>query len=287
MGQPEHLPNSKNSRTTPEPQDISEWKTPEGTLGELTAQAWSRSATLDPEPFDLDRRSQARPLSDYLRGDVVAIIAEIKRRSPSRGDINPAIDSATQAGLYEAGGASALSVLTEPHRFGGSDEDILRARSTSALPILKKDFHVSEAQLHQAARLGVSAALIIVRAIEPSRLGPLAALARELALELLFEVRDERELERALAAGAGIIGVNNRNLETLQIDLETVARILPLVPPECIAVAESGYSTRAQVEAAAAAGADAVLVGSSLSAAPDPSAAVRAIVGVERRPRGS
>ena len=177
-------------------------------------------------------------------------------------------------------------MLTEPTSFGGSNEDIGLAREAE-LPILKKDFHVSEVQLVEAQELGASAALIIVRAIDPVYLADLTDVARTIGLELLFEVRDESELERALKVGAKMIGVNNRNLETLVIDPQTVLRIVPLIPSGCIAIAESGYSTAADVEKAARAGADAVLIGSALSASPDPSAAVALLSVVPRHPRRS
>lgn len=224
-------------------------------------------------------------LSLALRQSTLAVIAEIKRSSPSRGSINPDIDTASRARAYEAGGASAISVLTEPSRFGGAIDDILRARAACTLPLLAKDFHVTESQLITARNAGASAALVIVRAIDPARLPMLAAGAREIGIELLFEVRDEAELARALEAGAELIGVNNRNLETLEIDSGTVERIVPLIPKHCVAIAESGYSTRAQIEVAGRAGSDAVLIGSSLSAAPDPAAAVAALTGVGKASR--
>jgi indole-3-glycerol phosphate synthase len=198
--------------------------------------------------------------------------------------INASIDAGDQAARYEAGGAAAISVLTEPERFGGSNADIIRVRAACSLPILKKDFHVSESQIEEAASLGASAALVIVRAIEPSRLKGLADAASNSGIEILYEVRDEAELVRALNVGAKMVGVNNRNLETLRIDPETVGRIVPLIPRDVIAIAESGYSRRDQVESAAAAGSDAVLVGSSLSGSDDPALAVAAIADV---PRGS
>lgn len=232
-------------------------------------------------------RSGTPRLRDALRQENLAVIAEIKRRSPSKGDINPGLESGEQATRYAEGGASAISVLTEPLRFGGTDEDLDVVRRAVSLPVLKKDFHVSEAQLLHAAETGVSAALVIVRAIEPSRLRGLTEIARELALELVLEVRNESELERALDAGGEIIGVNNRNLETLEIDRETVSRIIPLVPADRIAVAESGYASRESVIEAAEAGADAVLVGSSLSVSSDPAAAVSLISGIPRRPRSA
>jgi indole-3-glycerol phosphate synthase len=211
----------------------------------------------------------------------VAVIAELKRKSPSKGSINPGLDALVRARLYASGGAAALSILTEPTRFGGSNDDVALARD-AGLPILKKDFHVSEAQLVEASEIGASAALIIVRSIEPDRLVPMAAAAREIDLEIIFEIRDEAELERALEAGAILIGVNNRNLETLEIDLTTVSRILPLIPGACVAIAESGYSTVDDVRSAAEAGADAVLIGSSLSASKDPQAAVAALSAIPR-----
>lgn len=221
-----------------------------------------------------------------LRGDTVAVIAEVKRSSPSRGAINPGLDAGRLAQAFEAGGAAAISVLTEPARFGGSLVDLASVRAAIRLPMLKKDFHVARPQLLEARAVGASAALIIVRAIEPGRLLGLAETARDIGLEILFEVRDERELARALDVGARIIGVNNRNLETLEIDPATVGRVLPCIPLDCLAVAESGYSTRSDVEGAARAGADAVLIGSSLSAAVDPSTTLRELAGVRRSTRG-
>lgn len=283
------MPNSKIIRTTPEAQGDSAWKPPAGTLGELVRLAWQRAARLESGAGAIDSEATvhlARPsLRHALTGAHVGVIAEIKRSSPSRGAINPGLDSARQARAYSDGGAVAISVLTEPSAFGGSDEDLGIVRSAVGVPLLRKDFHVSESQLLEARRLGASAALVIVRAIEPSRLRSLAQAARDVSLELVFEIRDEIELDRALGAGAEIIGVNNRNLETLEIDPHTVKRIVPLIPPECVAIAESGYSTRDQVVEAARAGADAVLVGSSVSASPDPAAAVGALADVPRRPR--
>nr|MDQ3082015.1 indole-3-glycerol-phosphate synthase TrpC [Gemmatimonadota bacterium] len=169
--------------------------------------------------------------------------------------------------------------------FGGSLADLVAVRSATRLPLLRKDFLVTESQLADAMSAGASAALLIVRAIEPVRLAPLARFADGIGLEILFEVRDEIELARALDAGATIIGVNNRNLESLVIDPTTVERILPLIPSHCIAVAESGYTTREQVAAAGRAGADAVLIGSSFSASADPAEAVRGTTGVTKASR--
>jgi len=256
-----------------------EWTPPTGVLGELIRSAAIRAAALTGDDAPAPRPVR-RSLAEALRGDTVAIIAEIKRRSPSKGAISPELNSDSQARRYEEGGAAAISVLTEPSRFGGELADIERVRSATSLPVLRKDFHVERAQLAEASALGASAALLIVRALSPSLLGELAETGRDLGLEIVFEIRDERELDRALRVGARIIGVNNRNLETLVIDRDTVSRILPLIPRECIAIAESGYSTRPDIESAALAGADAVLIGSSLSASTDPAADVRELVGV-------
>lgn len=225
-------------------------------------------------------------LEPALRRATVTLIAEVKRRSPSRGDINAAIDSAGQARAYAKGGAAAISVLTEPSRFGGTLDDITKVRSSTTIPVLKKDFHVSEMQLLEARAAGASAALIIVRALPPNRVMELAGAGRAIGLELLFEIRDEAELRVALDAGARMIGVNNRNLETLEIDPTTVERVLPLVPPELVAIAESGYSSAEGVERAASAGADAVLIGSHLSASPDPAGAVASLSSITKRSRG-
>lgn len=221
-------------------------------------------------------------LERALRRDDVGLIAEIKRASPSRGQISPGLDAESQAAAYRDGGAAAISVLTEPDRFGGRDEDLRRAADMSGLPILRKDFHVSEAQLFQARSLGASAALLIVRALEPDVLKLLMDAAKSVGLEIVAEVRDLVELDRAMKAGARIIGVNNRNLETLEIESGTAASIIPKIPGDLIAVAESGYSDRDSIDAVARAGADAVLIGSFLSAAQDPADAVRHLAGIRR-----
>lgn len=264
------------------------WTPPSGTLGELTDEARARAATLQSDRSKLERLARSAPqrpsFSAALRRRDVAVVAEVKRWSPSKGVINASLDLGAQVSAYEAGGAAAISVLTEPNRFGGSPEDLVRAASYVQLPLLKKDFHVDVVQIFEARALGASAALIIVRAVEPKSLIELLQAAQDCALELLVEVRDERELSRALAAGASIIGVNNRNLETLVIEPDTAVTLLPQIPQNVIAIAESGVSSQEQVERIAAVGADAVLVGSSLSAAQNPEESVRALTGVARIP---
>jgi indole-3-glycerol phosphate synthase len=215
-----------------------------------------------------------------LRGDDVKIVAEVKRLSPSRGAINSELDVTKQVAAYEAGGAAAISVLTEPLRFGGSNEDLLRARAAVRVPLLRKDFHVETIQILEAKSLGASAALVIARAVPPARLKELMSAGIDAGIEILVEVRDENELDLALSLGAGLIGVNNRNLETLEIDPETSLRLLPLIPRDVVAIAESGVKSVKDVERLSGAGANAVLVGTSVSASNNPEAAVRALTGI-------
>jgi len=217
-----------------------------------------------------------------LRGTAVSVIAEVKRRSPSKGWIKAGISAAEQASDYERGGAAAISVLTEPAHFGGSADDLLAVRSAVRIPALKKDFHVHPLQLIEARSLGASAALLIARALSPDDLRQMTAAARDLGLEVLVEVRDEEELHRALEAGATVVGINNRNLETLEIDRTTAERLLDLVPASVVAIAESGMGSRADIERIASFGADGVLVGSAISASADPTAAVRDLCSVPR-----
>ena len=278
------MPNSKISRTTPETQAKSDWHPPTGTLGELIAAAILRAGEIR-GVSRLDGPSEVAPFEASIRRQTVAVIAEVKRSSPSKGIINPGMDSGAQARAYTSGGAAAVSVLTEPTRFSGSLEDIQAVRSATDLPILRKDFLVAGEQLIEARNAGASAALIIVRAIEPHRLHHLSEVAGEIGLELLFEIRNEAELELALHAGARIIGVNNRNLETLEVDPGTVGRLVPRIPPDCTAIAESGYVSVSDVERAALAGADAVLIGSAFSSSPDPEQAVRNVANVMKRGR--
>ncbi len=282
----EHLPNSKVSRRSTEAQAFSQWTKPAGALGELTDEAFARAATLRPSQEDLRRQAietnSPASFAEALRKRNIAIIAEVKRSSPSKGVINSAIDVEQQVRAYEKGGAAAISILTEPNRFGGSNADLEKARAATRLPLLKKDFHVDPAQIFEAKALGASAALVIVRAVEPHRVQDLLDAGRAVGLEILLEVRDEAELELALIYQAQLIGINNRNLETLEIDPGTAPRLLPFIPSEVIAVAESGVKTAADVTRLAAAGADAVLIGSELSGASDPESAVRALTKVER-----
>jgi indole-3-glycerol phosphate synthase len=256
----------------------------------LTVAAELRVRELAGTTADLERAVGAagpvRSFTGALRSDAVAVIAELKRRSPSKGVINEGLDVPARAAEYAAGGAAALSVLTEPVRFGGSLDDLRGAHAAVAIPVLRKDFIVSPLQLLEARAAGASAVLLIARALSPSRRTMLAAEARALGLDVLLEVRDERELEHALRVDHAAIGINNRDLETLEIDDAVSERLLPLVPADRVAVYESGVRDRSQVERAGELGADAVLVGSSLSASRDGRAAVGALVGVRKSARG-
>ena len=266
------------------------WTPPGGTLGTICLEAEARANVLEQRAAELDRLASLAPiapsLASALRGADVRLVAEVKRRSPSKGAIAPALDASSQAQAYVTGGAAAISVLTEPAHFGGSTSDLRAVRASVAVPALKKDFHVRPIQLVEARALGASAALLIARALSPDVLREMMMTARRLDLEVLVEVRDEAELERAVEYGATIIGVNNRDLETLVIDPNTAERLVPRIPSGLLAIAESGVGSRADVERYAACGADAVLVGSSISAAADPTQATRALAGVPRRSRG-
>ena len=265
------------------------WIPPQGTLGGIVAEAADRVEALRQHRAELARRARDRApvkaLSSVLRGERVGVIAEVKRRSPSKGWINPSISAPAQARAYEQGGAAAISVLTEPIHFGGSIDDLVAVRDAVGVPVLKKDFHVDPIQLLEAKAVGASAALAIVRALSPDALRTMAAYAREIEIELLIEVRNHEELARALDVGATLVGINNRDLESLVIDPHRAEQLLASVPSQIVAIAESGVEQRRDVERMARAGADAVLVGSTVSAAPDPCAAVRGLSDVARTGR--
>lgn len=268
------------------------WSPPTGTLGRIVHEAEARVETLRRSASQLQEAAirAAKPTSSLttaLRRDTVAVIAEVKRRSPSKGWIAAGLSAVGQAQAYVTGGAAAISVLTEPNHFDGSVEDLDAVSTAVDVPVLKKDFHIDPIQLVEARAHGATAALLIVRALGPDRLEAMLEAARWMALETIVEVRDEHELRRALDAGALIIGINNRDLETLIIDPTTSERLLPLIPSSVIAIAESGMSTAADVEHIAKFGVDAVLVGSSLSSSGDPAALVRELSSIRRANRAS
>ena len=257
-------------------------------LGALTDEAHARAATLAHRAAEVRRAGagigEVPGFAAALRGEDVRVVAEVKRASPSKGVINRDLDVQKQVVAYEAGGAAAISVLTEPTRFAGSNEDLTRARSSVSIPLLKKDFHVATLQIVEARSLGASAALVIARAVPPARLRELMTAGNDAGIEILVEVRDEREVELALSFGATLIGVNNRNLESLEIDPETSVRLLQLIPRSVVAIAESGLRMAKDVERMAGVGADAVLVGTELSSSGEPEAAVRSLTGIKRTP---
>jgi Indole-3-glycerol phosphate synthase len=233
----------------------------------------------------LTERGQERPFKEALVAPGISLIAEFKRRSPSAGEIRPGADIDEIVAAYERGGASALSVLTEGSGFGGSLDDLRAARRRSELPILRKDFVVDPYQLHEAAVHGADAALLIVAALSDDELAELYATARSLDIDTIVEVHDERDLERALAIDADVIGINNRDLTTFTVDIGTTERLLTNIPAGKTVVAESGYDNREQIEDLDRIGVDAVLIGTALMRAPDPEQAVRELIGDEMATR--
>ena len=216
-----------------------------------------------------------RPFRAALAAPGLSVIAEIKRRSPSRGDLAPGLDPALVAKSYEAGGAAALSVLTDERWFGGSASDLAAARAACDLPVLRKDFTVDARDVADARLMGADAVLLIVAALSDPELSSFRRLAAGLGMAALVEVHDEAELDRALAAGADIVGVNARDLRTFTVDRDLPARLRDRIPPGVVAVAESGVRGRADVPP----GFDAVLVGETLVTAADPVAALRELRG--------
>jgi indole-3-glycerol phosphate synthase len=227
----------------------------------------------------------ARPFAAALRRGTLGLIAEVKRRSPSAGSINETLDPVQRAVGYARAGASAISVLTDGPFFGGSLDDLRAVASAVEVPVLRKDFILAEEQLLEARAAGASAALLIVRALGEERLGQLVRVAREVGLETLVEVHTAEELEAAVDAGAEVIGVNSRDLDSFRIDVDAAWRLVGRVPADRVAVAESGMASVADAERAAAAGADAVLVGTALSASADPFALAAGLAGIGRRGR--
>jgi indole-3-glycerol phosphate synthase len=213
----------------------------------------------------------------------IGVIAEIKRRSPSKGDLAPELDPALTAKAYAAGGASCLSVLTDAPWFGGAVDDLLAARAACEMPVLRKDFTIDELQVYETRAVGADAILLIVAALpDDSLLRDLHDLAVGLGLAVLVETHDDAELERALRLGARIVGVNARNLGTFAEDLGVGERLAGRVPADAVAVAESAIRSVDDGARMAAAGFDAVLVGEMLVRAPDPGAAVRGLADVGR-----
>jgi indole-3-glycerol phosphate synthase len=224
----------------------------------------------------------AAPLKpfDLRQKDAVSIIAEIKRASPVKGVFKADLDPADQATRYREGGARAISVLTDEQFFKGSVNDLRAARKAAGLPVLRKDFVIDEYQLWEARVMLADAALLIVRILDKAQLRDYIALAKEeLKLATLVEIHGEKELELALDAKAAIIGINNRDLDTFKVTLETTARLRPLIPVERVVVSESGISKREDIDLLKTMKVDAALIGEELVKSPDPTAKIKELLG--------
>lgn len=234
-------------------------------LGELHEEMSQAAAPLDAHPL--------------LKGDVMKVIAEVKRSSPSKGSLSAIADPAALAEQYQSAGASVISVLTEERRFKGSLADLTAVRSRVSIPILRKDFMVDEYQFFEARAHGADMVLLIVAALAKSQLRDFYDLAAELGMAALIEVHTADELERAMEITPRIVGVNSRNLKTLEVNPAAFTELMPQIPKEIIRVAESGISQRADVEFAQKQGADAILVGEALVTSADATLAMRALLG--------
>jgi len=237
-------------------------------------------------PLEQVRRDAAAqpPALDFrgaLSGPEVALIAEIKRASPSAGPIAPGLDAGAQAEAYYRGGAAAVSVLTEGPHFAGSVEDLLAARRACPLPLLRKDFIIDPYQVWEARAARADAVLLIVAALDQSRLVEMMDVVELAGMAALVETHEEEEVRRAVMAGARVIGVNARDLSSLSVDMGRMARLRQLIPAGRVVVAESGVRSREDVQALESVGVDAVLVGESLVRAADPAAKVAELLGRE------
>jgi indole-3-glycerol phosphate synthase len=248
-------------------------------LAETREAVARRKRALSAAPEKARPRPAGRPFRDALAAPGIGVIAEFKRRSPSAGTLHEAPELGPILDAYERGGAVAASILTEEANFGGALEDLAGARSACALPLLRKDFIIDTFQIEEAARAGADAILLIVAALGDDELVALQQAARQAGLDVLVEVHDARELARARAAGAEIIGINNRDLRDFSVDIERTGRLMADIEPGVIIVSESGISTRGQLETLEQAGVQAVLVGETLMRAGDPAAALRALLG--------
>jgi indole-3-glycerol phosphate synthase len=234
-------------------------------LGQLHEEMSQAPAPLDAHPV--------------LKGDVMKVVAEVKRSSPSKGSLSAITDPAALAEQYQIAGASVISVLTEERRFKGSLADLTAVRSRVSIPILRKDFMVDEYQFFEARAHGADMVLLIVAALAKSQLRDFYDLATDLGMAVLIEVHTADELERAMEISPRIVGVNSRNLKTLEVNPAAFAELIPRIPNEVIRVAESGISRRADVEFAQSHGADAILVGEALVTSADANLAMRSLLG--------
>ena len=221
--------------------------------------------------------SPARDFAAAVAGPPVRIIAEVKRASPARGVIRQDADPAAAARRYEAAGAAAVSVVTDRRYFNGSAEDLQAVRAAVGLPVLRKDFVVDVYQIYEARALGADAVLLIAGSIPTGDLAALGRLAVDLGMTPLYEAHAEAEVDEVLACGARVVGINNRDLKTLMVDLGTTGRLRPRIPAGVVVISESGVETPDDVARVCRAGINAILVGTALMASPDPSAHLRAL----------
>lgn len=231
-----------------------------------------------------EARAERRDFAAALKGTTSRVIAEMKRASPSRGLLRPRYRPSEIARAYELAGAAALSVLTEGEHFLGSLDDLAKAREAGRLPVLRKDFILDDYQVHESVAAGADALLLIVAVLDDRALRNLLGLAGRLRIAALVEVHTEAEVERALMAGAGILGVNNRDLKTLEVSLETSLRLRSKIPSTCLAVSESGIQTPADLRRLGEAGYDAMLIGERLMRAPEPGKALAELLAAFQSP---
>lgn len=262
-----------------------------GILSEILLSKKEEVATLHTHALALERKAyerapHMRPFAAALKSEGVSVIAEIKKASPSKGLLRPDFHPAQIARQYEAGGAACLSVLTDRRYFQGSLEDLEAARAAVSLPVLRKDFTIDRVQIFEAAAHDADAILLIAAALDTQHLTHFREIAESLNMSALVEVHDAEELRKAIDSGASIIGVNNRNLQTFEVTLDTSIRLAMQMPRDITRVSESGVFTRADIEMLRSAGYDAFLVGESLMKSADPSTALRELVRDGQHARG-
>ena len=246
-------------------------------LESADARAREADAHIDGYRLAAESRGFARGLIVALATPGLGVVAEIKRRSPSAGDIDAHLDPVIQALAYEAGGADAISILTEPDFFGGSLDDLVAVREAVALPVLRKDFTRNEAQIWEARASGADAVLLIVATLGQERLEELVSVAKDVKVDVIVETHSGPEIERAIAAGADIIGVNNRDLSTFTTNLAVAESLSSVLPTDVLSIAESGVSSVDGAARMRRCGYDAILVGEALVRSRDPAALVAAL----------
>ena len=244
-------------------------------LQKILAEKKKEVERLKQQPMAIDARTPLSLKRALLSKGGLAVIAEMKRHSPSKGTLNEEADPAIQARIYENAGAAAISILTDRPFFKGDFQDIKKARDSVSIPILCKDFIIDRIQIDKAASVGADAILLIVAALPVEGLKDLFGYAKERGLDVLVEVHDEEEMQTAIELGADIVGVNNRNLADFSVSLETTVRLAANIPEHVVLVSESGIRSSRDAEQVRVAGAKAILVGEALMKAADPSAAIK------------